>query len=211
MATKTKGKTFKISDELNQSMVTTRFRASYVHLLEPWTGDEDKDPRYGMQMIFDKKDPWLKEAKARVKAIAVEAFGPNAVRLLQTGKLKNPFRDGDDERPGDDVYEGMVFINANGAYAGKKPPGLINQKKRDIRKMENPEEVFYSGCYARAEIKFYPFDQAGGKGIACYLFNVQKLAEGESLSGGRSADQVFDEADEDDEDVDDGFEDDDDF
>jgi hypothetical protein len=193
---------FNISKELNEPMITSRFRVSYNHILEPWTNDEDKPAKYSLQMIFDKDDKWLREAKERVKAIAVEAFGPNAVKLMRSGKLKNPFRDGDDEFPDNEDYAGKTFFNANGSTAGKRPPGLINQRKRNIRDMDNAEEVFYSGCYARAEIKFYPFDQQGGKGVACFVFNVQKMAEGESMAGsGRKAEDVFDAVEEDDDDV----------
>ena len=103
-------KQFNISDELNQPMITSKFRVSYNHLLEPWTNDEDKLPKYSVQMIFDKSDPWLKEAKTRVKEIAIEAFGPNAVKLMRSGKLKNPFRDGDDEFPATVPTRGRTHI-----------------------------------------------------------------------------------------------------
>ena len=203
---------FKLSEETNNRMkdlkVTSKFRASYEHVVEPWSGDEEKDPRYSVHMIFPKNDPWVKNVKGVVKDMAVEAFGPNAAKLLRSGKLHNPFRDGDDEFPDDEVYGGSIFINANGAFVGKKPPGLFNQKLRDIRKMESPEEIFYSGCYARAEIKFFPYDREGGKGIACYLFRVQKLAEGEPLGGGEAVEKVFSEVEMEDDDADD-FEDDD--
>lgn len=189
------GKTFKISDELNGSMLTSKFRASYVHILKPWTGDPAKTPRYSIQCIMPKSDPWVKVAKERVKKIAMEAFGPNAVKLLQAGKLNNPFRDGDTEFPDNPIYEGMIFFNANGASEGKKPPGLYDQHRRDMRKMPNPEQIFYSGVYARAEVKFYPYDQKGGKGVACFLFNVQYWETGESLGGGKPVEEIFDELD----------------
>jgi hypothetical protein len=195
------GKRFNLPDELNKSMVTPKFRCSYEHLVEPWSGDEDKDPRYSVQMIFPKDDPFIGKAKRYVKKIAIEAFGPNAVKLLRSGKLHNPFRDGDDEFPDDETYANGVFVNANGSFVGKKPTGLYDQRRRDIRKMDNPEEIVYSGCYARAEIKFFPYDREGGKGVACYLFRVQKMADGEPLGGGRPVEDVFDEIEVDDDDV----------
>lgn len=67
--------------------------------------------------------------------------------------------------------------------------------------MSKPEEHFYSGCYARAEVKFYPFDEAGGKGIACFLFRVQMMGHGEPLTGGAAAEEVFDEVETDDADI----------
>lgn len=193
MARKFQGKRFDLPEELTKSIITTKFRCSYEHIIEPWSGDPDKPARYSVQMIFPKNDQFIKKSKDKVKKIAVEAFGPNAVKLMRSGKLHNPFRNGDDEFPEDEVYQGNVFVNANGAFEGKKPPGVIDQAKNNIRLMNNPEDIIYSGCYARAEIKFYPYDREGGKGVACYLFNVQKLADGEPLAGGRRAEDIFDE------------------
>lgn len=182
---------FKLSEELTKSMVTSRFRASYEHLVEPWTGDDAKEPRYSVQMIFPKGDKFIRRAKNTVKKIAQEAFGPNAVKLLQRGKLHNPFRDGDEEFPEDEIYKDSIFVNANGAGASKKAPMLYDPMLRDVRKMDNPEEVVYSGCYMEAEIKFFPFDREGGKGVACFLFRAQKKRDGEPLGGGRPVDEVF--------------------
>ena len=50
----------------------------------------------------------------------------------------------------------------------------------------DPNE-FYSGCYGRASVTFYPYNASGNKGIACGLNNVQKQEEGDRLGGGTSA------------------------
>ena len=39
----------------------------------------------------------------------------------------------------------------------------------------------------RASINFYAFNNAGNRGIACGLNNLQKLEDGEPLAGGASA------------------------
>ena len=53
------------------------------------------------------------------------------------------------------------------------------------------KDEFYSGCYGRASINFYPFDAAGNKGIAVGLNNLQKMEDGERLAGGSSAEDDF--------------------
>jgi hypothetical protein len=50
----------------------------------------------------------------------------------------------------------------------------------------DPSE-FYSGCFGRASVTFYPYNASGSKGIACGLNNIQKLEDGERLGGGSSA------------------------
>jgi Protein of unknown function (DUF2815) len=46
------------------------------------------------------------------------------------------------------------------------------------------KQDFYSGCYGRASINFYAFNTSGNKGIGAGLGNLQKMGEGERLSGG---------------------------
>lgn len=49
----------------------------------------------------------------------------------------------------------------------------------------------YSGCYARVSLNLYAFNVDGNKGIAAGLNNVQKLGEGEPLSGRSRAEDDF--------------------
>jgi hypothetical protein len=53
------------------------------------------------------------------------------------------------------------------------------------------QSEFYSGCYGRASLTFYPYNAKGSKGIACGLNNLQKLEDGEKLGGGSSAASDF--------------------
>ncbi len=46
-------------------------------------------------------------------------------------------------------------------------------------------------CYARVSINFYAFNTNGNKGIACGLGNIQKVRDGEPLSGRTSAADDF--------------------
>jgi hypothetical protein len=50
-------------------------------------------------------------------------------------------------------------------------------------------------------VKFYPYDQKGGRGVACFLNHVQFWEHGDPLGGGPSVSSVFDEI----EDADDPF------
>ena len=55
----------------------------------------------------------------------------------------------------------------------------------------NQSEV-YSGMYGRVNVNFFPYAFGGKKGIGCGLGPVQKLEDGETLSGGHvSAAQAF--------------------
>ena len=73
-------------------------------------------------------------------------------------------------------------------------PGIVDKSVKPI--LDQTE--LYSGCYGRASISFYAFNQNGNKGIACGLQNLQKLADGEPLGARSRADEDFTTADDDD-------------
>jgi len=68
---------------------------------------------------------------------------------------------------------------------------------KDVKPIFDQGEV-YSGCYGRASIVFYAFNQNGNKGIACGLQNIQKLADGEPLGGKARPEDDFNTYDDDD-------------
>ena len=104
--------------------------------------------------------------------------------------LKTPLRDGDAERPDDEVYRNSYFINANSATA----PGIVDADRNQI--IDRSE--MYSGVKGRASINLYAFNSNGNKGIACGLNNLQKIADGTPLGGKSRAEDDFATADDED-------------
>jgi hypothetical protein len=85
----------------------------------------------------------------------------------------------------------MMFLNAN----SKSAPGVVDKALNEII----DKEEFYSGCWGRASINFFPYDSNGNRGIGVGLNNVQKLKDGDRLGGSRaSAEDDFDDDFEDD-------------
>ena len=131
----------------------------HVHLREP--GREDKETIAKLNAAFEE-----------VKAASGPFFGGAVPKGLIGG-----LRDGDAEKD-DEAYEGAFFINANSV----QKPGVVDA---DLNPIIDPDE-FYSGCFGRASLTFYPYNSNGSKGIAG-LGNLQKLEDGERLGGGSSA------------------------
>jgi len=168
------------------NVVVGEVRFSYVHVFEPMintaTGEQGK---YSVCILIPKDD------KATLKIIheAIDA----ATKKGQTSKfggkipakLATPLHDGDEERPEDENFAGMMYFNAS----SKNRPGV---RIRDGGIREPLEESeFYSGCFGAADVNFYAYDFAGKKGIAAGLNNVIRTRDGERLSGGQSADSSF--------------------
>lgn len=154
-------------------VVTGKVRFSYANVFTPKASVEGGTPKYSVSIIIPKSDTEtvnkLKKAFEDCKTGSAGYFGGTVPKGLKGG-----LRDGDEEKD-DPAYADSYFINANSA----NKPGIVDA---DMQAIIDPSE-FYSGCYGRASVTFYPYNAQGSKGIACGLNNLQKLGDGEPLGG----------------------------
>jgi len=158
-------------------VVTGKVRFSYANVFQPKASVEGGVPKYSVSIIIPKSD---KDTVARLQKAFEETKTANAAFFDGSvpKNLKGGLRDGDAEKD-DPVYAGCYFINANSA----QKPGVVDSEMNPI--IDSDE--FYSGCYGRASVTFYPYNAQGSKGIACGLNNLQKMEDGEKLGGGTTA------------------------
>lgn len=170
-----------MSTKVNERVVTGKVRFSYANVFKPVAQEEGKTPKYSVSVIIDKNDKEtinkINAAFERAKAASASFFGGTVPKGLKGG-----LRDGDAEKD-DAAYANSFFINANSV----QKPGVVDANLDPIVDAEE----FYSGCYGRVSLTFYPYNQQGSKGIACGLGNLQKLEDGEKLGGGKSAAEDF--------------------
>lgn len=167
-------------------------RFGYCHLFSPRKKEDGTDDKFGCQILIPKSDA------EGVKLVndAIEAAKKNGVntkwngRLPAASKLTLPLRDGDEEFPDDEVYEGMWFMNANTGL-NRKPGIRVLDNGQLVEALD--EDDFYSGCYGAAAVSFFPYNSNGNMGVACALNNVVRTKHGDRLAGGRSAEQDFDD------------------
>lgn len=170
-----------MSKENPTKVITGKVRFSYANVFEPRSIDGGKE-KYSVAILISKKDnATLKKVEEAVKAAA--ELGKAKFGGKIPANLKTPLRDGDEERPDDENYEGMMFMNAS----SDRKPGIVDDNLNAIMDRED----FYSGCYGRAAVNFYAFNTSGNRGVACGLNNLQKLADGDRLAGGATAEQDF--------------------
>lgn len=176
-----------------QKVITGLVRFSYAKVFKAESVGETDEPKFSVSLIIPKSDKTtLGKIKAAIEA-AKEAGKTSKFGGKIPANLKLPLRDGDEERPDDEAYAGSYFVNASCLTK----PGVVD---KDLNPILDQDE-FYSGCYGRASVTFYPFNANGNRGIAAGLNHVQKLKDGESLGGRASAEADFGD-DFDDEDVD---------
>lgn len=177
---------------MNATTITTgKVRLSYCHLNAPVRDPGSDKEKYSASIIVPKTD------RATLNAInaAIEEAKKVGVSSKWGGKmpskLSTPLRDGDVDRPDDPAYANSYFFSAK-ANADRRPR-IFDTALQEIL---DPSEV-YSGCYARVNINFYPYDTNGNRGVSAGLQLVQKVADGTPLGGSvPSAAEAFGAADE---------------
>jgi Protein of unknown function (DUF2815) len=125
--------------------------------------------------------------KAIVQAcnkVAVDAF-KKPMKELDRAVFKLPFHRGE-EKEYDGYGPGVVYFTMS---AKNRRPGIV--AKDGITPItQGGEDEFYAGCYARASVTPFSFNNKG-KGIALGLNNLQKLGDGPRLDAFSSAEDDF--------------------
>ena len=134
----------------------------------------DKDDEQAIQLIND--------AVEAAKAMYTEQFGK------PKGKLKTWISDGDEERPDDPAFSGKMYFTAK---SDRNPELKILENGLLVDALD--ESDIYGGCRGGALVRFYPYNNAGGSGIACGLNGFVKLEDGPRMGGGVSAANAFDD------------------
>lgn len=174
-------------------VVTGAVRISYAYLTSPRPAEEEGEKaKYGCTILVPKTD---KETIAKIEA-AIQAVKDGPGKAKWGGKLpkalKITFRDGDEEKDLDDQpeYAGMMFMSVT----SNTKPGIVDRQRDPIL----DEDEVYSGMWARVSLKAAPFDFNGTKGVTFYLNHVQKVRDDDNLTGRTSAEDDFDDLEDDD-------------
>lgn len=179
---------------MSTRVVTGKVRLSFPHLFEPYSIDGDQEEKYSVMLLIPKSD------KATVKAIrdAEKQAAEDGKNTKFGGKmptnLASIIKDGDEDGTAEDYpeREGMYYMTVS---SNKKfRPGVVDRRVQPIL---DQSEV-YSGVYAKVSMTAFPYTFGAKKGISFGLNNVQILGGGESLAGGKRAEEDFDAVEDDD-------------
>lgn len=169
------------------SLTTGKVRLSYCHVWEPATPQNGGDPKYSVTILIPKNDVnTLNTIYAEMESVK-----QTGVSSVWGGSLppivKIPLYDGDGVRPSGEAFgaecKGHMVITAS----SKNQPQIVDL---NVQPILNRADV-YSGCYARVNMNFFAYNQAGNRGLGCALNCIQKLEDGEPLAGGVSVQEAF--------------------
>lgn len=147
------------------------FRLSYPQLAQPKAFEGKGDPEYSITMLVSKKDPKLKVLREKMRNAMTEKFGPES---KWPREWWNPFRDGDEDKPDQQAYQGMYFIKAK-AKEDKKPM-VLGADGNAV----DPQSL-YPGCYCKASLIAYAYEFKGKKGAGFSLKGIQFIKDGGRL------------------------------
>ncbi len=166
---------------------TPHFRVSYPNVFKAKRNDLSGKDEYSLVALFP-KDADLSSLKAEASRAIKEKWGDKV-----PANIRSPFRKQDerakvDEATGKKIMpggheEGAVFLNLKSS----QKPGLVNERRETII----DESEFYAGCWAHATVRAYAYDNKGNRGVAFGLQNIQKVKDGDPLSGKAKAEDEF--------------------
>ena len=174
---------------MSTKVITGKVRFSYCNIFEPKAPISGGDPKYSVTLLIPKSDTVtigkIKDAIAEARENFCSRNGANALPQ----KPSHTLHDGDGQRDSGEDYgpecKGCYVITVS----SKNKPVIVDTFRNEIT---DPGEV-YSGCYGRAAINFYGYNQAGKKGVSAGLLSVQKLHDGEPFGTVGSADDFNDD------------------
>jgi len=159
--------------ERSARAVTPVGRASYPSIFQAKAFNESSEPKYSIQVLIPKSDPFVDVARA-LQGEALEAlYGKKLpVNLERWGIV-----DGDDSDS--TLTAGYWVIKAT----SKTRPAVVDANKEPIL---DPDEV-YGGCDIRASICAKAYGTASKGGVSFELVAVQKVGDNTPFGGAEAA------------------------
>lgn len=175
------------------ALITPKFRVSFPNVFEAKRNELSGKDEFSLVALFEEgaeKTPEFKKLIAAVEEAKANKWGADKNKWPKN--LRSPFRNqGEKAKEGDDGemflppghVDGAVFLNLK----SQQRPQVVDQSMNEII----DKNEFYPGCWARASVSVYAYDQAGNKGVSLGLKNIQKVADGEPFGGRTRATDDF--------------------
>jgi ssDNA-binding protein len=166
-----------------------RLNFPYLFKPRPPMPGQDGEPKYSVMLLIPKTDTKTLAALRAAEKVALEQgkagmFGAN---FKQSSLAPSILHDADADGSAEDYpeREGMYYMTVSALTK----PQIVDKNLQPVLE----REAVYSGVYARVSVQAFPYKmEQMKKGVSFGLGNVQVLGYGESLVGGRNAEDDFD-------------------
>ena len=163
------------------NVILTNVRLSFLRVFQP-----NNDGKYTATVLIPKTDKKNYEAACKA-AEAAKAAGAAKFGAKWPKRPKVTLYDGDDVQPSGKEWGPECAGHWVLRTSSKTQPDVVDRRCQPIL---NASEV-YSGMFANIDVNFFPYSGETATGVACGLNNIQKVRDGEPLSGRASAKAVF--------------------
>lgn len=172
---------------MSTKVTTGEVRFSFPHVFQPHANNPGQEPKYSVTILIPKTDAVTLQAIQSAMDVAAQEGVSGKFNGQMPAVLKNPLHDGDGVRPNGEPFgeecKGCMVMTAS----SKQRPEVVDA---NLQAILNPAEV-YAGCYGRVSLNFFPYNTNGNRGVGCGLNNVQKLRDGDPLTGRTTAKEDF--------------------
>ena len=168
---------------MNANEVIIPCRLSYANIWEPKQVNGTGDPKYSCCLLIKKSDT---AAIAKLKA-AIEAVKKGPQALARWGRLSSQEPEAAPARRAPK----RTTRTTSCYFLNRQRPSDEPPSRRSIDRACNDvldQDEVYSGCYAMSRSASFSYSASGNKGIGAGLEVIQKVRDGERLSGGNSTD-----------------------
>jgi hypothetical protein len=157
------------------SVLTGMARLAFANVLKP-AENLNGELKYSCVLLFAPDDPTIPLLK-KAAGNAIKAKWGDKV----PSSLRNPVRDGNEKEWAG--FPGHLYISPTSATR----PGIVDQRAKPV---DSPETI-YSGCWVRADVNAFAYDNKGNKGASFGLNNLQVLGDDDAFTGRQKAESVF--------------------
>lgn len=171
-----------------KTLITPIFRVSFPNVFEARQAMGEGEPKFGLTAVFDPskfsskdKERW-KAMQALANEVSTSKFKKKISELPDN--FKKPVRKGEEKEGLAGFGPGLLFAS----LTTKFKPGIVDKDGRT--EIVDDNDAVYPGCYMRAEVTCYAYDNKG-KGVAFGLQNLQKVADGPRLDSRTDASDAF--------------------
>jgi len=173
----------------SKKLVTNEFRSSYAFVHEARAMNEGDEPKFSIQMLFNKTDEKALKPIVQILANAAAAKWGDNVEKWPRMKYNPMTLDTEMVEEGDGIdtlekhLQGKVSLNAR----NKNKPGIVGPDAKPLFDIDD----FYSGCIARASLGCFAYENSGNKGVSLSLNNLMKVKDADRLDGQTKATDDF--------------------
>lgn len=177
--------------EKAKSFTTPVFRISFPNLFVAKAGEDGGKLKFGCQAIWTPANFTATDKKLWNEMVG--ALNDECIKRFKKplkempANFKKGIREGAEKE-----LEGYGAGTRFASLTSTLGPGVVDRDKQVISPEEGNADDIYPGCYCRAKVTVYSYDNKG-RGVALGLRNVQKVKDGDRLDSRVSAQDDFDD------------------